>query len=263
MFVEVDDPLQGLFWEWDIYEFLIVSILSLIWLQGRPKVLKIAAILGFFMTWIPFSNLANTPELPLVARSILFGVCDEYGRGGWAVLPWIGLVWLCFYLGTLAKSERLPAEYKQGLTKKEMIFWVPALIFGVIFWGGYHDVPLDSQFYCFVFHRSPEIFWGSLIWLFFILRLALIERLNHRLGQMRFFQWVSQLKVSTHFGFSYLLHLIYLALASFLWADAMREPLWVFDIFVLSILPVTEIAARICLAIAKRARGRSDGIFLK
>ncbi|WP_295900699.1 hypothetical protein [uncultured Bdellovibrio sp.] len=247
---------SGIFWEWDIYEFLIVSIASVLVAQRYPKVLKALGVFGFFLTWIPFFLLAENESVPLVVRSILFGVCDNEGRGGWALLPWIGLTWFCFYLGSLSKSSLQP-ELKKGFLKNEIFFWLPALFGSLFYWGAFYSVPLNQNFYCFVFRQEPIVWWSHLLWIFFFIRLSLIESLNEKLHGFVFVRWLSGLKLSTHFGLCYLTQLLYLFIGSFFSDDFTAHPV-VYTVFTLSILPVTEVAARLFVRAASWGHPRQE-----
>jgi len=258
----LDNSFSGIFWEWDIYEYLIVAIASVLLLQRHPFFLKVCGILGFLLTWIPFYLLADNAGIPLVVRSIFFGVCDNEGRGGWALLPWIGLAWFSFYLGTLSVAAGL-REKATRMQKNEKLFWGAALLASVFYWGEFYHVPLDQNFYCFVFRRTPVVFWAHLIWIFFFIRLSLVEKINARLHENRVVRWLSGLRLSTHFGLCYLLHLLYLFGGSY-FADDFKVHLFAYDMFVLSVLPVTEIMARGVLYCAslkrpKRALVQSEG----
>ncbi|MEK2646932.1 hypothetical protein [Bdellovibrio sp. BCCA] len=236
---------SGIFWEWDIYEFLLVSVASVLVLQRYPKALKALGIFGFFLTWISFFHLAENESIPLVIRSILFGVCDNEGRGGWALLPWIGLTWFCFYLGSLSKSSLQP-ELKKGFLKNEIFFWSPTLIGSLFCWGAFYSVPLNQNFYCFVFRQEPIVWWSHLIWIFFLMRVSLIDALNDRLHSFSFVRWISGLKLSTHFGLCYLIQLLYLFVGSYFSDDFTDHPV-IYTVFTLSILPVTEGGTRFFL----------------
>ncbi|WP_374075805.1 hypothetical protein [Bdellovibrio bacteriovorus] len=246
LFTGLGNLFSGVFWEWDVYEFLIVTVASVLVLQRHPSFLKIFGIVGLLLTWIPFFPLAENENIPLVVRSILFGVCDEEGRGGWALLPWIGLTWFCFYLGVLSKSESLRAKLQKGFLKKELFFWGPVLAGSLFYWGAFYAVPLDHNFYCFVFRQTPVVFWSHLIWIFFFMRLSLLEGVNEKLHGFGFVRWLSGLKLSTHFGLCYLMHLLYLFAASY-FAEDFKTHTIAYHVFVFSVLPMTEILARLVL----------------
>lgn len=245
LFTGLGDLLSGVFWEWDVYEFLIVSVASVLVLQRHPGLLKVLGILGFLLTWIPFFPLADKESIPLIVRSIFFGVCDLEGRGGWALLPWIGLTWFTFYLGSLSKSS-LQTKLQKGFLKMELFLWVPALIGSLFYWGAFYSVPLNHNFYCFVFRQQPVVWWSHLFWIFFFMRLSLIETVNESLHGFAFCRWLSSLKLSTHFGLCYLIHLFYLFIGSY-FSDEFTTHSIVYTLFTLSILPVTEIMARLVL----------------
>lgn len=227
-----EEPFQELFWEWDIYHYLMAALASLLILQRWPRLIPAAAVAGFLLTWIPFWSLDAFTGFGEGLRHALVGVCDDEGRGGWALLPWIGLSWAAYGFGVW--QRRSPVR-----DPREFGIWLVILAASLWWWGPYYTTPVGPDFACHVFRQPPLVFWAHLVWIVFFLRAATFEPLNRRLEKIAFIRGLADLRINRFFGRAYFIHLFFLALASLL-AEELRASPIAYDLFWLGILPATE-----------------------
>jgi hypothetical protein len=187
---------DDIIFEWDIYEYLIVALLSL-QLFRYEKLGNIAMLAGAAMLALPqvwFSNLSP---------SFLFGgVKNDGSCVGWALFPWIGLTWFSFGWGKLF-SRNLIAP---SPSKREWVLWTLLLLAAAPLWGKYYEVPIGPSFSCFMFSK-PALFFSHMIPVFLALRLFKFQPLNALLLKVPGLPWISDLSWNRYFGLTYLLHL--------------------------------------------------------
>lgn len=199
LFFSYGDPLQGdFFWEWDIYQYLIFAFAALYLCTKWRRSIFLLGILSFLFLWIPFWKFPSE-FLPEIARHALVGVCDEEGRGGWPLLPWIALP-VCFF--SWGRLQNIFA-----LEKKEVFLWCTLLLFSVPFLGAYFPVDTGKGFYCYVFRQELWIFWAHFLWVAAMLRWA-VKRPQDFSNKL--FRWISRWRMNRYFVWAYLLHLVLL-----------------------------------------------------
>ncbi len=236
MLIYSDFDRWEIFWEWDIYHYLLVSLLSLL-LLSRTKALAYAfGALGGVLLLFPLWNWIPASSLPLPLAHALVGICDSDGRGGWFLLPWIGFPWLFFALGRF--WNRLPS-----VSYRELFFWAPPLLLGTLTWGSYFGVDIGPGFYCFMFRQPPYVFWGHFLWITFVLRLSATPGAQAFLERFAFLRWLSGLRINRHFGLAYLLQLFWLWLGSLFLLPALGAR-GCFYLFVPLLIPFTELSMR-------------------
>lgn len=227
---------RELFWEWDIYHYLLVALASLLVLSRNARLTYAFGALGAALLLLPLWEWIPARELPLVLAHALVGVCDSEGRGGWFLLPWIGLPWAFLAMGRLLHA-------RPSLRPAELAAWAPPLLAGMLTWGAYWGVDIGPGFYCFIFRQPPLIFWGHFLWIAFALRLAADPRVQAGLERAAPARWLGGLAINRRFGLAYLAHL------ALLWAGEswLKQALGArpsFYLYVLLLLPATELATR-------------------
>jgi hypothetical protein len=227
---------SAFFWEWDIYHYLLATVLSLAFLSRFTAFAFFAGIFGFFLSLLPLWQWLDPAIFSPPLAHALIGVCDGSGRGGWPLLPWIGLPWLFLAYGKWLKRH---AELK----KWELFAWIPFLLLGVFTWGAYFSVSIGPGFYCFMFRQSPYLFWGHFLWIVFALRLSVLPATQKHLGQFSLLRWLSELRINRNFGLAYLAQLILLWLARE-WLLPLLGPKSSFFLLALLLLPLTELFTR-------------------
>jgi hypothetical protein len=262
--VEGDGSFYVLNFDWDIYAFLLCAFFSLFLIQLSSISIYVFGGLGLALLCIPFWNLVPEPLTRQSMFSILIGSCrvSDAGGGGWPVLPWIGLPWFFFAAGHVIRQSVQVRSWLGSWSWSENVIWFSLLVASVFAWnGGYGGVPLGPGFGCFTFRRPPLVFWSHMIWILFAMRLAFVPWLNRKFSKIAAVQWVSGLQWSKNFGLCYLVQLIWLGLGSFAHDLYLREPRY-FDLYILSILPLTEITVRalryLLLSVRRKYAGSAD-----
>jgi hypothetical protein len=232
-----------LFWEWDVYHYLVVALFTLAWLsRNRRRTLLFGAIGATFMLF-PLWDSFPASRLPVLLRHVLVGVCDVEGRGGWFLLPWIGFPWIFLAMGRLLEGGR-------EVSRREGILWAVPLAAGLFTWGSYFGVDIGPGYYCYIFRQPPPIFWGNFVWFAFYLRISADPRVEAWLAKNRLVQWISALAINRYFGLAYLIQLFWFWLG-----EASMLP-WIgprasFYAGYLLILPLTEAGTQAVVRIAR------------
>lgn len=231
------------FWEWDIYHYLFVVALSLLAIERmqrvQPRSILLFGVLGFLLTWIPFWRMPEAQSLPLVLQHALVGVCDASGRGGWPLLPWIGLPWAILALGAQVKGRN-----GKSLFRGEIFLWCALLLLSTPQLGAYYQVLVGPQFYCFTLRQAPLVFWSHFVWIVFCLRWAVHPALQSTLQKNALLGQISKLYLSKYFGQAYLMHLVLI----WIFEDQQSfflNHLWAFDLAYLGALPFLEFSLRL------------------
>lgn len=237
-----DRPFVEVYLEWDIYHLLIAGTLSLFIIDRSKMLTYVAGILGFILLCIPFWEISFFQNLPLIFQHPLIGVCDEEGRGGWALLPWIGLIWFSFGFGKVC------LQYKEMLkeipSRQEYIFICAAVFILVPYWGAYHSTTIGYNFPCFVHRQNPLNFWSEMFFVFYLMRLSLVTQWNDLMEKNRGTRFISNLYINKKFGLCYLIHLLILSIAS-IYRENLQNSLFLFNMVVILLFPLTEIFARL------------------
>ncbi len=217
--------------EWDIYPFIIISYFVVV-LLDRIKRLSLSIILfSIFFLSIPTHYFQDSFNL-FILKNIFVGNCKEGFAGAWPLIPWIFLPILAYFCAPVIKEQK-------SFKKVEILFWLPALILGYTQFGLVYDTPIGPEFYCYMLNVPPVTMWGNFIFTLFIIRLSVLDSLQHYLNKSSTVKFVSNLSWSKHFGFCYITHLFILITLSF-FKDIAQTPI-VFDLIALLIFPITEI----------------------
>lgn len=248
MMTQSGEPFQTLIWEWDIYHFLIVTLGTLLALQISRTIALIAGVVGLLMTWIPFWQWDWTDTWGPLAQQALIGSCSPEGGGDWPLLPWIGFAWASYAFGVWQRFHAM-SSHREGL------LWLPLLGLSLIWWGPFFRTPVGPEFSCHVFRQPPLIFWSHMIWIVFLIRLSSYEPLNNGLARHQWMRRISGWRINRQFGRAYFVHLFLLGIAT-LAADDLRKSPLTYDIFWLSILPVTEFILRGIESVNRRLEGK-------
>ncbi len=234
----------SVFFEWDIYAYLFTTTLLLIFIPRKSFPI---AVVSFLLLWIP-SSMWQELFPPGIPGDILTGRTGEHTAGAWPLLPWFFLAQLFFQLGTLTAAGKLNlSRWHQW----ETFFWPIAVGFSLPVLGAYFVTPIGPKYYLFAFHQNPYVFWGNFLPFIIWTRISFLDEVITWAGKKKFLVWISTLAWTRHLGLSYVIAVLYVGLAAQFDQYIIRHP-FVLDTFYLSVMPVTEIIARIILKLKKK-----------
>lgn len=236
------------FWEWDVYQYIFLSFISLAPISRSRKLIMITFVLGVIMMSFNWWTHEWPNQLPLIAKHILIGVCDHL-RAGWPLLPWLGLVWIYYGVGYYTSENLLP-KLRQW-QKIEWVIWTPIGLWCLQYIGAYFPVKLDAEFYCFIFRQGMDVFWGNWFWLTLFIRLAFLEGLNNYLAKIGWVRWLSRLHWNIHFGRVYLIQFFWLALGG-MGSSYIEEYPRFFDVYFTMVLVMSELSSRLISRYTKK-----------
>lgn len=233
-------------WEWDIYCFLFVAILSVKFIQhfSHKKLLGIILLsisLFFFSPMIEPSGFGNN-----LLSEVLLGRCFFGKTGAWPLFPWIGLPLFSYSMGRLLKNKG------SQIKKRELIFWLFVLIWNPLTWGKLYDAPIGPHFYCYMFNQPISLFWGNFLIIFFLIRLSIVDAVQLRLNNFKLIRLLSQLHWSRHLGICYLLQILILCLLSDSGPFFQQNPI-IFDLMFVLLIPTIEVLVKMLFVIQMKA----------
>jgi hypothetical protein len=238
------------FWIWDIYPLLLVSIPIAILAAGESLHRAItlgASGLVLVILWLGFRahELSLWEQLPLEARQALSGECRNTDLADWPLLPWSGWVFMGFGFGRVAALR--PQSLR--ITRAEGLGWMAGLVLasGWLLNNGsaFFHTRLGSHFACDTFRMGLADFSAHLSWVMCAVRCSLDPRIQARLARSKLAVWISSLQISRNFGFSYFTSyivtgLMHAAAPSVMAMDPKRSTL-----MALAVLPLTELMIRV------------------
>jgi hypothetical protein len=236
-----DPPFTGFYFEWDIYSFLLVSILFVQLLVFIPRWYGIVAGLAFLATWIPVWRLL--PNSPDFISQALVGICPPQGVGSWPLMPWLSWPILFFCLGGLYRQSANFRHWLSQIHLKEMVIWISLLLISIPFYGAFNWVPIGPHFYCHTLRQEPYLFWATMVWIIFFMRISMVDKVNQWLSGQKWAQVIADLRWNRKFGVTYLVHLPLLGLGIYMRNLFVTEP-WLFDLYYVSVLPGAELLVR-------------------
>lgn len=232
--------------EWDIYSYLAFTCLLIGFIPPFYRFRWNTIILSVLMLWIPTSFLKSLDSGFL--WSVLTGKVEAGLTGSWPLLPWFFLALLFYQAGLFVRHH---PERSKNLKFPELSVWIILLSLSIPFAGAYYWTPLGPNYYVFNFNKSPWIFWANFIHFVFIMRLALLDKVNTALRKLPLTEFVSSLYWVRHLGITYLISICYLGIGVTQENVFRANPL-AFDLFFVGLLPVSEIASRLLFAFKKR-----------
>ena len=237
---------------WDIYPFLFVSFLAIIAISNLSRsIKKIISIASLILLFIPTHFFHFQVSSDLLADCI-YGACQRGLSGSWPLLPWIALPIFAYTSGSLLSNYKKELSV---LTLKEVIFWTFSLVISLcsiyfIYPWSLFNVPIGANFYCFMLNLRPTEFWSYFFPFLFLLRISFLRSLNVKLNSLSFFNYISKLHWNTHFGLTYVCHIFILFIFSY-FSEYYTQSLYLYDLSLISIIPLSEILARILNSLLK------------
>lgn len=230
--------------EWDIYLYIAATNITLLFL---PRASWGLAGLSFFMLLI-------TPDFwkelfPAgILSDLLIGRSSNAPHGAWPMLPWFFLALLFFNLGSLVREKMIPLNtWKQS----ETFLW--PILFGLTlpFLGHYYWTPIGPGFYEFNFHQSSHLFWTNFLPFIFFMRLAFLDSVKEKLSRHKLSRFIGSLMWTRQLGAAYIVSILYVGLGA-KFEDVYRQNVFAYDLFFLSIMPVTEIIVRMFVSLKRK-----------
>ncbi len=237
--------------EWDIYLFIAATNILLLFPRRGSWV---QVILSFFILLIPPSFWKDIIPSGLVG-DLLTGRSGDSPYGAWPLLPWFFLAMLFFNLGTLIRKNKLNLS---SWNRAETFVW--PVLFGISlpFLGHYYWTPIGPGYYQFNFHQSSHLFWANFLPYVLVMRLAFLDSVREMLSRHKLSRMMGRLMWTRQLGASYIVAVVYLGIGA-RYESLYRDNVIVYDLFFLSIMPVTEIIVRVLVALKQKLSPIRDG----
>ena len=225
--------------EWDIYAYIAVTNLLILIIPAFFRFNFYTLLSSFMMLWIPTSYFQSLfPSTPFWV--IVTGKIEWYNSGSWPLLPWFFLGLMNYQLGLYVNLKR---DSFRKFHKNEYGVWPLLILCSLPVLGHYYWVPIGPNYYNFTFNQLPWIYWGNMSVFILIMRCALLDSVQRRLGRSELAKKISGLYWIRHLGLTYLISIVYLGLGYHLREMFKNHPM-IFDIFFIGIMPTSEMIAR-------------------
>jgi surface polysaccharide O-acyltransferase-like enzyme len=199
---------------WDVYHFWIFSMLPVFALKPylNRKLLFSLLGLGLALLFVPFWRLGLTQNISW--RLVLLGTpeAEQLACVAWPLLPWCGLVFMGFALGSLTSDLKIQTAMREGFSRSEAAVWLTLLVLSAPLLGTYATTPIGPSFACHMYRQEPYLFCAHLVWILFSFRLAYTERVCRFVR--RSMPFIPRMAWSKHFGISYLIQILLVVVLS-------------------------------------------------
>ncbi|MCF8059078.1 MAG: hypothetical protein K9K67_07265 [Bacteriovoracaceae bacterium] len=240
--------------EWDIYPFLAFSFFVIHFTR------KLSSSLKYFLILISSALLFVKPDIIVgqssfnILNGMLWSTCPSGGSGAWPLFPWLALPIFFYHVGELIGKK---IKFFEKIEKKEIIIWTMFLIMGLyglilVYPGGLYNVHVGAKFYCQMLNLRPFEFWSYFVWIVFFMRLSLLKSINDWGAQHEILRYLRGLYWNSHFGLTYLCHILLLYLGAQFDSFFVDNPV-LFDCYFLSLFPMPEFMARFLINIRLRS----------
>jgi hypothetical protein len=232
LFSWADQDFKKLVLYWEVYPLLIVGLV-IVEFAHKVKLNLVYALgtLGFALTWVQFA--ASHPGLPLWIEQSLFGTCAQ-DLSNFPILPWVGLVAFGYGLGLAAQQH--PA-YAAKIKTAELWTWVVLLISASFNLGAFFNIHA-MDFECKAFHVPPLEYWSHMVFILFLMRISLVDRVNE------FFRshlsTISRLQTSKNFFLVYAVQYLLCFVVAETFGHQLRENAPLFSFALLAMWPLSE-----------------------
>lgn len=233
------------FWIWDIYPLIVIGLATaLMFRQISTKLVYAAGLVGFLMTWIEFWNWPVFESLPLQWRHWLVGDC-RVDLADWPILPWIGILWMPYAIGTWDRQLGSRTASHFSLWRKwEWALWPVLLVGALPRLGAFYNITLGPDFACFSFRQTPLVFWSHFVYVVFLLRISLLDRVEVWLAKWSLVRAIGNLRISQAFGIAYLIHYTLIEMIRFYFGKPLAASSNMMLVTLVFILPLTELLVR-------------------
>ncbi|WP_413583100.1 hypothetical protein [Bdellovibrio sp. HCB288] len=232
-------------WSWNLYGYLLVSLLTVQILPNNKKALLTLSVLSLSLLFIPieiFQSLKPS-DSPLLGQ-MLIGDLDATTTIGWGLLPWLSIPVLGFSVGRMIRDLSTNSLVFTGFKYEVPVLLTVAA--GLIALFPFRsDVSVSSTgFYYYVFSGSVWFFWSRFAVILIWIRISCLNSANQFLSRFKIVQLNSELAWNRHFGLCYFIQFIFLSWASQLSLEFRANP-WLMDLFWIGMVAATEVLARL------------------
>lgn len=229
---------NGAYFIWDIYPLIFVgTCLIYLVLKINKNLIPALGLLGLILINIKFWQFETNLNLNYKLQIALFGDCNTQ-FADWPIFPWIGLIWLSYAIGNWGYNNI--GLIRKPLSKFEYVIWAILLIYSLLFFNSYRQVPTDDGWACFVFRQEPYKIISQLLLYIFLIRIAFISSINQFLARRSITQLLTRLELSKNFGIFYLTHYLTMVLTFYLLKNNFVNSAEISFVVMLSTLVLTE-----------------------
>ncbi|MEM6531368.1 MAG: heparan-alpha-glucosaminide N-acetyltransferase domain-containing protein [Myxococcota bacterium] len=229
---------------WDIYPFLIVTFIVSDVLLGRMSTSgRWIAVAGSTLTLlIPFWKLQEVLPLSDAWTMVLVGICPE-DFADWPLFPWSALVFGGLALGQLYRDR--PPSTDMRVRAWEWA-WIALATFAFVWVNPhYYATPLGDGWTCYMFRRSPVLFWCYFVGILAIIRLSVDPSVQRWLSNNPIARFPSRLGINQRFFAAYLSHYLFLAGFALLFRASLVEHPILYDVSHGATVVLCELTARL------------------
>ncbi|WP_413559281.1 hypothetical protein [Bdellovibrio sp. HCB209] len=232
-------------WSWNLYAYLLISLLAVQFIPKNRKVLIGLSVLSIFILLIPIEMYQSLKEgLNPFAQQMLIGDLDVNTTIGWGLLPWLAIPLLGFCTGRIIRDTLKESWVFHGFKNEHWILLGAAALLVAIFPMN-PDINISrTGFYYYVFSGSLWFFWSRFLVIAIWIRLSCLTVVNEYLGQFSWMRFISDLAWNKYFGLCYFVQFAFIPWASE-WSNHFRDQPRLIDLYWVGLLLTTELCARL------------------
>jgi hypothetical protein len=243
-------------WNWNLYAYLLFSLLFVQIIPNSRKVLFLTAGISALSLLVPIDYYQTLkPHLSSLFDQMLVGDLDVNTTIGWGLLPWLSIPTLGYSLGRLLRQTSRESWVYQGFKFEPQVLLAIAVGLVLVFPFNPNISISNSGFYYYVFSGSLWFFWSRFLVLFIWMRLACMDRVNLFLGKFNWMRRISNLAWNKYFGLCYFIQLIIVPIVTE-WSGAFKNQPLLMDLTWIGVLVGTELIARSLVAQGKLASNK-------
>lgn len=224
---------------WDIYPFHIVVFATLILFNYFEKLIPIASIAGAIMLLLPFQKWSTAVGGRNLTREILVGICNSVYKSSWPLLPWIGLAWMFYGIGSWLRRNPQHVARWATLSRAEGVFSCSVIVWCCFCFRTLFGLPYGEGLYCYILQLPHYVTWSYILFIGVLIRLSFVRAVDSTISQQPVLRTLAKSAWAKYLGYSYLLQMILLGLWGNFEKQVTTNPV-LFDIALLSIFIMVE-----------------------